>query len=101
MTQSFANRYTLHQRLGQGSFGIVYRATDARLGHRPVALKILHPQMAMDPESLRLFEREAGILAGLRHDHIVTVHDADIWQGQRYLVMELIDGPDLARIVAE
>jgi formylglycine-generating enzyme required for sulfatase activity len=98
-TDLFANRYTLQRRRGQGSFGVVYLALDTRLRDRKVALKVLHPQLTVDPDTLRLFENEAGVLAGLRHDHIVTVYDVAVWQDQRYLVMEWIDGPSLAELV--
>lgn len=97
----FASRYALQNRRGQGSFGVVYLALDTRLRERKVALKVLHPQLTIDPDTLRLFENEAGVLAGLRHDHIVTVYDVGVWQDQRYLVMEWIEGPSLAEIVHE
>ena len=99
--QLFANRYRIIRQLGRGSFGVVHLAQDTRLADRLVALKVIHPQLALDPDSLHLFEKEAGILAKLRHDHIVTVYDADIWREQRYLVMEYIQGPSLAQVAAE
>ena len=58
-------------------------------------------KLTVDPDTLQLFEQEAGVLATLRHDHIVTVYDAGVWQGQRYLVMEYIEGPSLSQVVKE
>lgn len=99
--QFFAERYEIQQKLGQGSFGIAYRALDTRLGGRTVALKVIHPQLAIQPETLRLFETEAGLLARLRHDHIVTVYDAGLWQGVRYITMEQIEGPSLSQLLQQ
>jgi formylglycine-generating enzyme required for sulfatase activity len=101
MSQLFADRYTLIRRLGSGSFGVVHLAQDTRLRDRAVAIKVLHPQLSVDAATLQLFEQEAGVLATLRHDHIVTIHDAGLWQDQRYLVMEYIEGPSLAQVVKE
>jgi serine/threonine-protein kinase len=101
MTELFAERYTLIREIGRGAFGVVYLAHDRRLSDRAVALKTLHPQLSVDPDTLQLFEQEAGALATLRHDHIVTVYDAGVWQGQRYLVMEYIEGASLAQVVKE
>jgi len=101
MTELFAERYTLIREIGRGAFGVVYLAHDRRLRDRAVAIKALHPQLTVDAGTLQLFEQEAGVLATLRHDHIVTVHDAGIWQDQRYLVMEYIEGASLAQVVKE
>ena len=101
MSSRFAGRYQVMRELGRGAFGAVYLAQDERLNHRAVAVKVLHAQLTVDAETLHLFEREAGVLAGLRHDHIVTVYDAGVWQDQRYLVMEYIEGASLAQVVKE
>lgn len=80
MTDLFSDRYDIQRELGRGVFGVVYLAHDLRLRNRPVALKILHPVLSTDPGVMRLFQNEAGVLATLQHDHIVTVHDVDVWQ---------------------
>ncbi|MEZ4560731.1 MAG: protein kinase [Caldilineaceae bacterium] len=96
----FADRYRIVRDLGQGGFGAVFAAEDTRLHDRMVALKRLHPALGADPATLQLFDNEIAALAALRHDHIVTIYDAGIWHGERYLVMEYIEGPTLAAISA-
>jgi len=60
--------------------GEVYRATDTKLG-RDVALKVLHPQTAHDPERLARFQREARAVAALHHPHIVTIFSVEEAEG--------------------
>jgi Tol biopolymer transport system component len=84
--------------LGSGAMGTVYRAHDARL-HRDVAIKVLPPAFASDPDRLRRFEQEALAVARLAHPHIVAIHDVGSFEGAPYLVMELLAGETLrARI---
>jgi Tol biopolymer transport system component len=99
--------YEIVSPLGAGGMGEVYRARDARL-NRDVALKVLPGAFAEDPERLARFEREAQVLAALKHPHIATIHgfeeqDAPPGSGQaplRALVLELVDGETLADIIA-
>jgi serine/threonine protein kinase len=81
--------------LGAGGMGEVYRARDGKLG-RDVALKILPDAFAADPERLARFEREAKTLASLNHPHIAQIHGFEESAGTRALVMELVEGEDLA-----
>ncbi len=83
-------RYRLERLIGRGGMAEVWLAADERLG-RPVALKFLDPSLADE----RDFERETGILAGLRDPHIVTVYDAGQEDGRRFIVMEWVDGESL------
>jgi len=69
-------------------------ARDARL-HRDVALKLLPPAFAIDPERLARFEREAQLLASLNHPHIAAIYGLEDGGGQRAIVMELVEGQDL------
>ena len=71
--------------------GEVYRAIDTKLG-RAVALKVLPPAMARDPERLARFEREARAVAALNHPHIVTLHSVEEDDGITFLTMELVEG---------
>ena len=78
--------YQIRDRLGAGGMGTVYRATDTRLG-RDVAIKVLPPRLADDPEALARFQREARMLAALNHPSIATIHGFDEFEGSYYLVM--------------
>ena len=75
--------------------GEVYRARDTRLG-RDVAIKILSPRVAADPDALLRFEREARALATLNHPNIAAIYDVVETRGQPALILELVDGPTLA-----
>ena len=79
--------------------GEVYRARDTRL-NRDVAIKVLPDSFAADPERLGRFQREAQVLASLNHPHIAHVHGLEESNGVRALVMELVDGEDLAQRIA-
>ncbi|HEX4963491.1 MAG TPA: protein kinase [Thermoanaerobaculia bacterium] len=95
-------KYRLDARLGEGSAGVVYRAT--HLGLKKVfALKLLKPGPALDPFSVSRFQQEAEALGRLRHPHIVDVTDfgIDPGVGAPYLVMEMLDGVPLAELCAE
>jgi eukaryotic-like serine/threonine-protein kinase len=81
--------------LGAGGMGEVYRATDTRL-KRQVAIKILPAGLAMDPDRLGRFQREAELLASLNHPNIASVYGLEDSNGVKALVMELIEGPTLA-----
>jgi serine/threonine-protein kinase len=92
-----AGRYRLDEPIGTGWFSQVWRATDSALS-RPVAVKLLHPAYAQQPEVLARFRAEARHAATLRHKNIVHIYDyGEPAEGpQPYLVMELVDGPSLA-----
>jgi Tol biopolymer transport system component len=75
--------------------GEVYKALDTRL-NRTVAIKVLPPHFADDPEMKQRFDREAQTIAGLNHPHICTLHDVGEQDGVRYLVMEHLEGQTLA-----
>ena len=79
--------------------GEVYRAEDTELG-REVAIKVLPEAVTADPERLARFGREAKVLASLNHPNIAGVHQVEEVGGQRLLVMELVEGEDLAERLA-
>jgi serine/threonine protein kinase/tetratricopeptide (TPR) repeat protein len=85
--------------IGSGSMGEVYRARDHRL-QRDVALKVLPASVALAPERLSRFVREAQLLASLNHPNIVTIHSVEEAEGVPFLTMELVEGQTLDRIVA-
>ncbi len=87
--------YEIEGPLGAGGMGEVYRARDTRL-EREVAVKILPPAYARDPDRLRRFEREARVVASLNHPNILAIHDIGTHtDGSPYLVSELLEGESL------
>jgi curved DNA-binding protein CbpA len=88
-------RYEIVDRLGQGAMGVVYHAHDPNLD-RDIALKVMLPAIAEDPESKLRFEREAKAIARIVHPHLVTVFDFGYHTDHSpYIAMELLDGEDL------
>lgn len=88
-----ADRYRFDSILGRGGMGIVYRATDLRLG-RAVAIKILHATLTSEI-GIKRFQSEIHICARLHHPNIVTVYDCGEVDGRLYFVMEHLDGESL------
>ena len=86
--------YEIIAPLGAGAMGEVYRARDPRLG-RDVALKVLPPAFAADPDRLRRFEQEARAIATLNHPNIVAIYDVGSDDGRPFLVSELLQGETL------
>jgi eukaryotic-like serine/threonine-protein kinase len=87
--------YQLTARIGAGGMGEVYRATDTRL-NRTVAIKVLHPHVAGDPQARERFKWEATAVAALNHPHIRTLYDVGSDSGHDYLVMEFLEGQTVA-----
>lgn len=87
----------LLQCLGRGGMGVVYKARQPQLD-RIVALKILAPELGVDPRFAERFQREAQGLAKLNHPNIVTIHDSGEAGGHFYLLMEYVDGVNLRQI---
>lgn len=90
--------YELHEEIGRGGMGSVYKARHRRLGHW-VAVKLLTGELAAVPEFQTRFEREARALAMLSHPNIVTVHDFGNEGDVSYIVMEYIDGRPLSQLL--
>jgi serine/threonine protein kinase/DnaJ-domain-containing protein 1 len=92
-------KYEVVALLGRGGMGAVYRGFDPVL-EREVALKVMLPQIADDPEQKLRFEREARAVARLAHPSVVTVYDLGYHtDGSPYIVMELLTGHDLATLL--
>lgn len=94
---TFGN-YLILDKLGQGGMGMVLKAEHQRM-KRVVALKVLSPDAVKTPDAVRRFEREVQAAAKLEHPNIVTAYDADQANKTTFLVMQFVDGSDLAAIV--
>jgi len=86
--------YQILGRIASGGMGEVYRAHDPRLD-RPVAIKVLPPSVAANPERVRRFEQEARATGRLSHPNVLVVHDVGSQDEVRYLVTELLEGETL------
>jgi formylglycine-generating enzyme required for sulfatase activity len=93
-------KYELHAEIGRGGMAIVYRGYDAALS-RPVAVKVLPPQLAWQKGFVERFFREAQAAAQLQHPHIVTIHDIGQQDGWNYIVMEYLEGRSLSEVLQE
>ncbi len=94
-----ADRYRVEEMLGEGGMAVVYRAIDTALD-RIVAVKILRPEFARDPEFVERFRREAHSAAKLSHPNIVQIFDTGSDNGVYYIVMEYLPEPNLKKIIA-
>ena len=92
--------YQVHERIGVGGMGEVYRARDTKLG-RDVAIKILPSLFTSDPDRLARFEREARMLASLNHPHIGAIYGLEDADSVHALVLELVEGVTLADRIAQ
>jgi serine/threonine protein kinase len=92
-------RYELRGVLGRGGMAEVRDGWDIRLD-RPVAVKLLYPLFATQPDNRMRFDVEARAAAGLNHPHIVSVHDSGEHAGTPYIVMERLSGQTLADVIA-
>src|SRR5215831_775410 len=81
--------------LGKGGMGEVYRARDLRL-KRGVAIKILPKEFSLDADRVSRFQREAEVLASLNHANIAAIYDVQEAGDTRFLVLELVEGQNLA-----
>ncbi|NOU26564.1 MAG: serine/threonine protein kinase, partial [Polyangiaceae bacterium] len=94
------DRYRVGRKIGEGGMGAVFEGENTIL-HRPVAIKALRPQLALDDEALARFQREAEVTSSLNHPHIVAVLDMN-FRAPPYIVMELLEGESLrARLLRE
>src|SRR5579872_4616687 len=100
MNGEVLGHYRMQEKIGSGGMGEVYRATDDRLG-RQVAIKILQPGLANDPDRLRRFELEARAAAALNHPNILAIFDVGLAGTTPYIVSELLEGKTLRQRLSE
>ena len=96
---AIGQQYELEGEIGRGGMSVVFRARDLRL-NRPVAIKVLPPELAHDPAIRARFTREAQMSAQLSHAHIVPIYDVGDRDGIAYLVMALVSGANLGAHLA-
>jgi formylglycine-generating enzyme required for sulfatase activity/tRNA A-37 threonylcarbamoyl transferase component Bud32 len=94
------DRYVLLDLLGQGGMGAVYRAKQTHM-ERVVALKVIRPEALKAAGAVERFQREARLAGKLAHVNVVSVFDSGAAGGIHFLVMEHIEGTDLARLIKE
>jgi len=91
-------QYEIESEIGRGGMSVVYRARDRRL-NRPVAIKVLPPELAHDAAIRTRFTREAQMAAQLAHAHIVPIYDVGEQDGLAYFVMAIVHGGNLATLL--
>lgn len=91
-------RYRVVEVIGRGGMAVVYRVEHLRMG-KVAAMKVLHRDLAADPDVIERFEREAAAISKLHHPHTVQVFDFGTANGALYLIMEFVRGVDLARMI--
>jgi len=92
--------YEIVSLLGKGGMGVVYRARDSRLD-RPVALKVLKPELVADVERRQRFLREARSAAAVTHPAIAQIYDVDEQDGKIFIAMEFVEGKTLRQLVTD
>lgn len=96
-----AGRYRIDQQIGVGGMAVVYRATDLNTQHF-VAVKVLKPEYNQDAEYVARFQREAEAASKMTHHNIVNLLDVGMdSSGNRYLIMEYVEGQTLKDVIRE
>jgi serine/threonine-protein kinase len=91
-------RYKVLEVIGRGGMGVVYRVEHLRMG-KIAAMKVLHRDLASEPDVIARFEREAAAISKLHHPHTVQVFDFGTAGTALYLIMEYVRGVDLGRMI--
>ncbi|MBV8955915.1 MAG: serine/threonine protein kinase, partial [Solirubrobacterales bacterium] len=97
---SIVGGYRIHELIGRGGMGLVYRATNVAL-NRIYALKVLAPELAEDEHFRQRFQREMRIAASLHHPNIVGIHYAGEHEGSLFFVMDFVTGTDLREVLVK
>jgi tetratricopeptide (TPR) repeat protein len=100
MVGRIISHFEIAEKIGEGGFGVVYKARDLRLG-RLVALKFLSSHLVSSPDALERFLREARAISALNHPNIATIYEAGEEEGQPFLVLEYLPGGTLRSRIRE
>jgi len=95
-----AERYEILELLGQGGMGAVYKARDNEL-ERLVALKLIRPELASNPEILRRFKQELILAREVTHRNVIRIFDLGQTKGIKFITMEFVEGRDLRAMLRE
>src|SRR5882724_823474 len=95
-----AGRYELLKLIGQGGMGAVYKARDKELD-RVVALKLIRPELAKNPEVLRRFKQELILARQVTHKNVIRIHDLGQAEGFKFITMDFVEGQDLRALLLE
>jgi len=95
-----AGRYTILQLLGEGGMGAVYKAMDRELD-RPVALKLIRPELAANPSILARFKQELLLAHQVTHKNVIRIYDLGDADGVKFITMEFVEGQDLRALILE
>src|SRR5579863_6721628 len=95
-----ADRYEILQLLGQGGMGAVYKARDTEL-ERLVALKLIRPELASNPEILRRFKQELILAREVTHRNVIRIFDLGQAKGIKFITMEFVEGRDLRTVIRD
>ncbi|HZW81691.1 MAG TPA: serine/threonine-protein kinase, partial [Candidatus Deferrimicrobiaceae bacterium] len=93
-------RYEILQLLGEGGMGAVYKAMDREL-NRPVALKLIRPQLAANPSILARFKQELLLAHQVTHRNVIRIYDLGDADGVKFITMEFVEGEDLRTLILE
>ncbi len=91
-------RYEIVMKLGEGGMGAVYQATDREL-HRPVALKVIRPELARNEDMIERFKQELVLARQITHKNVVRIYDLGDADGIKFITMEYVDGENLKHIL--
>ncbi len=94
------NRYEILQLLGEGGMGAVYKAQDRELD-RPVALKLIRPDLASNPAMLARFKQELLLSRQVTHKNVIRIYDLGDAEGVKFITMEFVEGKDLRALIQE
>ncbi len=94
------DRYEILQLLGEGGMGAVYKAMDRELG-RPVALKVIRPELAANPSILARFKQELLLAHQVTHKNVIRIYDLGDADGVKFITMEFVEGEDLRSLIKE